>query len=71
MVEIDPMVLKKTIFKFENLVLLFLNYLPLEKSVPLYLNKRRWPSCNDLFVSSLVEIGSVVLEEKIELWKFY
>ena len=37
LVEIDPMVLDKKIFRFRQWILLFRNYLPLEKGVALYI----------------------------------
>ena len=52
---------------FVNIFLLFHNYLPLEMGVALYLNNIEslffWPS--------LVEIGPVVLEKKMKMWKVY
>ena len=57
--EIGSVVLEKKIFFFVNVFSLFLNYLPLEKSGALHLNKLKSPS-----PKSLVEIGSVVLEKK-------
>ena len=38
LVEIGPAVLEKKIFKFRQCILLFRNYLPLEKGVALYAN---------------------------------
>ena len=50
--------------------LLIRNYLPLEKGVPLY--EQTWiPITQGHFVLSLVEIGLVVLEKKMKMWKVY
>ena len=55
---------------FVNVILLFRNYLPLEKGGPLI-----WTNLNlftkGCFVLSLVEIGPVVMEKKIKIWKVY
>ena len=63
-VEIGPVDQEKKIFKF-------LKYLPLEKGVALHLNRagdsRFTHGC---FVPSLVEIGLVVQENKMKMWKF-
>ena len=48
-----------------DVFLLFRNYLPLEKGVVLHLYKLKSPFTQGCFVPSLVEIGPVVLEEKI------
>ena len=50
-------------FNFVNLFSLFRNYLLLEKDVALYLKK-----LESLF-PSLVEIGYVVFEKKMQMWK--
>ena len=41
------------------------SHLPLQKSVALHLNKLESPC----FVPSLVEIGPMILEEKMNMWK--
>ena len=50
---------------------LFQNYLPLQKGGALHLNKFWIPLTQRCFLSSLVEIGPVVLEKKIKMWKVY
>ena len=45
--------------------MLFLYHLPFEKGVALNLNNFEFPSLKDTFVSSLVEIGPLILEKKI------
>ena len=58
---------------FVNVFLLFHNYmyLPLEKDVALHLNKLDSPSPQGSFVSSLVEIGTVVLKKKLSMYFSY
>ena len=51
--------------KFVNVFLQFHFYLPLEKSGALHLFSQGW------LQPSLVEIGPVVLEKKMKMWKFY
>ena len=55
---------RRGFFNVVNMFLLFCNYLPMEKSWALHLNKLE-SFTQEYFVSSLVEIGSVVLEKKI------
>ena len=62
--KIDPVDLERKIFKVRQSILLFCSYLPLEKSVALYLTNLNLFT-QGCFVSSLVEIGPVVLEKKI------
>ena len=51
---------------------LFRNNLPLKKIVALHLKKQIWiPFTPECFVPSLVEIGTVVLENKKKMWKVY
>ena len=47
------------------------NYLPLAKGGAFHLNKLESPSTQGYFVPSLVEIGPVVLEKKMKMWKVY
>ena len=52
-------------------ILLIGNYLPLEKGVALHLKKIWIPITQGCFVPSLFEIGPVVLEKKMKMWKVY
>ena len=64
MVDTDPVVLEKKIFKkFCQCILAISYYLPLEKGGALHLNKIESPFTQDCFVPSMVDIGPVVLEE--------
>ena len=56
-------------FNFVNVFSLFRNHLPLEKGGALNLNKFEPPSPQRCFDPSVVEIGPVVLEKKMKLWK--
>ena len=59
--EIGPVVPEKKIFKFRRcIVVLFCNYLPLEKGVAFYFYKLK-------SLLSKVEIGPVVLEKKMKM----
>ena len=64
LVDIGLVVLETKIFNnFVNLVLLFRNCLPFELT---------WiPFTQGCFVPSLVEIGPVVLEKRMKMWKVY
>ena len=62
LVEIGPLVLKKKTLKIHQCVLLFNNYLPLEKGGALHLNKL-YPFTKGYCVPSLVEISSLVLKK--------
>ena len=64
LVEKDPMVLGKKIFKISSMYFRCRYHLPLEKGVALHLNKFE-SFTQECFVPSLVEIGLVVLENKI------
>ena len=55
---------------FVNVFSLFRNNLPLRKGGALHLNNLESPLPKDL-VASLVEIGPVVLEKKVKMWKVY
>ena len=57
LVEIGPVVLEKKILNFVSVLLLFLNYLPLEIGWALHLNKLEIPFTRGCIVLSLVEIG--------------
>ena len=63
--------LRRWFFKFVNIFLLFPYYLPLEKGVALHLNNAWIPITQGCFVPSLFEIGPVVLERKMKMWKVY
>ena len=54
---------RRTVLNFVNVFSIFHNYLPLEKGEALHLNKFEFPFTEGCFVSILVEIGPVVLEE--------
>ena len=54
---------------FVNVLLLFRNYLPLEKGMTLCFNKLNLHPPKDAFVPSLDEIGSVSLEKRMKMWK--
>ena len=47
LVEIGPVALEKTIFKYFQYILLFCYYLPSEKGVAFHLNKLKFPPCKD------------------------
>ena len=66
-----PNGLEKKIFKFRNEFSLFRYYLPLEKDVVVHLKKKWFPFTQGCFVSSLVEIGPVVLKRKMKMWNVY
>ena len=65
LVEISRVVLEEDFLNFVNVFSLFHNYLPLEKSWALHLNKIESPLPYIGFVPSLVGFGLVVLEKKI------
>ena len=72
LVKIGPAVLEKKILKiFVNVISHFRNYLPLKKGVAFHLIKLESPSPKDALLPSLVEIGPVVLEKKMKMWKVY
>ena len=62
LIEIDQVVLDKKSLSFYNVFLLFRNYLPVEKSMVIYLNKLGSPSPKDAWCQVLIEIVLVVLE---------
>ena len=54
--------LRRRFYNFINVFSLFRNYLPFEQT---------WnPFTQECFVPSLVEIGLMVLEKKMKMWKF-
>ena len=67
LIQIGPVVLQNFFWNLVNVFSLLCNYyLPLKKSRPLCLNKLEFPSRTQVyFMSSLVEIGQVVLQKKI------
>ena len=70
-VEIGPLVLEKEIFKYfqYNFTISLLSPLGEERG-PSF--KQTWiPSIHGCFVPCLVEIGPVVLEKKLKMWKVY
>ena len=62
---------RRRFFNFVNVFSLFRNYVPLEKGgAPSF--KQTWiPFTRGCFVPSLVEIGPVVLDKKMKMWKVY
>ena len=59
-------------FNFVDVFSLFRYYHPLEKDLTLNLNKTNLiPFTQGYFVSNLIEIGQVVLEKEIKMWKVY
>ena len=67
---------KRKFLNFVNVFLLFCNYLPLEKSVILHLKRLeslllKDALCHVWLKLKLVEIGPVVLEMKMTIWKVY
>ena len=63
--EVGPVVLEKKFLKFVNILSLCPYHLPFEKDVTL----KQIPFTQVCFVPSLVEIGQVVLEKKMKIWK--
>ena len=59
------------VLNFVNVYSLFCNYLPLEKCVAYHLNKFESLLPKGCFVPSLFDIGLVVLEKKMKMWKVY
>ena len=62
---------KKIFFYFVNVFSLFGNYLPFGKGRGPSFEQIWIPFSEGCFVTSLVEIGSVVLEMKMKMWKVY
>ena len=71
LVEIGEVVLKKKILKVCLCMFAICFYLPLEKVVALSFEQTWNPITQECFVPRLVEIGPVVLEKKIKMWKVY
>ena len=71
LVEIGSVVLDKRFSKFVYVFSLFHNYLPLERDGGPSFQQTWIPFTLGCFVPSLVEIGPVVLEKKIKMWKVY
>ena len=68
LVDIGTVVVGKMVFflkKRVNVFSQFRNYLPLERGLGLSFDQNCIPFTQEYFVLSLVEIGSVVFEEKI------
>ena len=62
---------KKLIWSTKYFLLLW-NFLLLEKGMALNLFEETWiPFTQGLYVLSLVEIGMVVLEKRMKMWKVY
>ena len=61
--KLDQWFWRRRFLNFVNVFSLFRNYLPLEQT---------WiPFTQGCFVPSLIEIGPVVLEKKMKMWKVY
>ena len=71
LVEIGVVVFEKKIFKNFNIILHFHYYLPFGKERGPAFEQTWIPSTKGCFVPSLVEIGLVVLEKKLKMWKVY
>ena len=70
-VEIGPLFLEKKFLNFVNVFLLFLYHLPFRKKVAPSFEETWIPFTQGCFVPSFVEIGPVVLEKKMKMWKVY
>ena len=71
LVEICPVVLEKKIFKYFQYNLTFSLLSPLGKGRDPSLEETWIPPTQVCFVPSLVEIGPVVLEKRLKMWKVY
>ena len=69
LVEIDPVVLEKKIFKFRHYIFAISRLSPLDKGLTLHLNKLE--SSFPKNALSLVEIVKVILKKKVKMWKVY
>ena len=60
------------LLNFVHVFLLICNHLPFERGDRGPSLKKNWiPSTQECFVSDLVEISRLVLEEKMKMWKVY
>ena len=71
LVEIGVWFWRRILFKFVNIFFLFPYYLPLQKGHGPSFEKILIPFTQGCFVSSLVEIGPMVLEKKMKMSKVY
>ena len=71
LVEIGPVVLEKKIFKFCQCIFTISSLSPLGKGRGPSFEQIWIPFTQGCFVPSLVEIGPVVLEKKMKMWKVY
>ena len=71
LVEIDPVVLKKKIFKVGQCIFAISLLFPLGKGPGPSFDQTWIPFTQGCFVPSLVEISPVVLEKKMKMWKVY
>ena len=71
LVEIDPVVLKKQIFKVCQCIFVISLLSPLGKGCCLSFAEIWIPITQGCFVASFVEIGPVVLKKKMKMWKVY
>ena len=69
--EIVQGVWRRRFFNFVNVFSPFCNYLPLEKGGGPSFEQTWIPFNKGWFVPTLVEIGPVVLEKKMKMWKVY
>ena len=71
LVEIGPVVLEKKIFKSYQFIFIISKLSPLWEGCGPSFQQTWIPFTQGYFVPSLVEIGPVVLEKKIKMWKVY
>ena len=71
LVEIGPMVLKKKIFLISSMHFRYFVIIPLGKWRGPSFEQTWIPFTQGCFVPSLVEIGPVVLDKKMKMWKVY
>ena len=73
MVEISPVVLEKLFENFINVFLIFINYLPFEKSGALYVNKLASPSPQDALCQVWLKwsTSQVILKKRMKISKVY
>ena len=62
---------RRRFLNFDNIFLLYRNYLPLEKGVARHVNKFKSPPPKDALCQVWLKIDSVVLEKKMKMWKVY
>ena len=62
---------RRRFLKFVNVFFAILSLSPLEKGAGSFIGTNLNPFTQEWFVPSLVEIGPVVLEKKLKMWKVY